>query len=357
MANRARSRDKGESMDIGDQFERIVSVENLYAAAHAAALGKRCNDEVSFYNFRLEAGLDALRNDLVSGQYRHGRYKIFEISEPKKRSIAKAPFRDRVVHHAVHDVIEPVIDRSFIDDSYACRKGKGTHSAINRAQGFLMAKNYCLHGDIRKYFPSINREILKRLLSRYVREPRLWALLVEIIDSARYVFPGDAGLPIGNLTSQFFANLYLHQLDRFVAHELKCRYYIRYMDDFLLFDNDPEVLLKWRAIIADRLASELCLCLHQDKTGIFPARRGLTFLGFYLSRGRRRVSAAGMRRVRARVKLFRYLAQEKAISEAVIADSFMCWAAHSRYADTTALRQSIAENAATWSDALPAAVI
>ena len=344
-------------MDIGDRYEEIISVENLYAAAHAAARGKRCNDAVAFYNFRLEAELAHLHSDLVSGRYRHGQYKVFKIYAPKERNIAKAPFRDRVVHHAVHDVIEPLIDRTFIHDSYACRNGKGTHAAINRAQGFLMAKEYCLHGDVKKYFPSIDREILKTLLSRHIHEERLWTLLIEIIDSARNVFPGTAGLPIGNLTSQFFANLYLHQLDHFVKSELKCRYYIRYMDDILLFDNDPALLLKWRAAIKDRLAAELNLCLHPDKTAVYSARRGLTFLGFHLSRGRRRICAQGMRRLRSRLKRFKYLTEQKMITEGEIGDSFLCWAAHSRYADTIALRHSIAADTAPWSNALPAAVL
>ena len=329
---------------IQDVFDHVVSRENLYRAAHAAARGKRYNDEVAFFNFRMENAIEHLRGDLVAGRYRHGPYEVFRIYEPKERDIAKASFRDRVVHHAVHDVIEPVIDRRFIFDSYACRTGKGTHVAIERAQSFLEAKLYCLHGDVKKYFPSIDRNIARVLLRRHVRDDRLFVLLEEIIDSARHVFPGQAGLPIGNLMSQFLANLYLHELDVFVKHTLRCRYYLRYMDDFLLFDDDPVVLLRWRAAVAGMLASRLRLCLHPDKSQVFSARRGLTFLGFYLSRGRRRLAAHAMRRVRLRLKKFRYDASRGVMTASDINASMLCWKAHSEYADTVRLRAEIAEH-------------
>ena len=338
-------------------FDEIVSLPNLYRAAHAAARGKRHNDEVSFFNFRMETEIARLYADLVSGGYRHGRYEVFRIYEPKEREIAKASFRDRVVHHAVHDVIEPVIDRTFIFDSYACRRGKGTHAAIERAQSFLEARLYVLHGDVRKYFPSIDRGLVKGLMRRHIGGTRLPALVEEIVDSARYVFPGGKGLPIGNLTSQFLANLYLHELDRFVKHTLKCRYYLRYMDDFLLFDDDPAVLERWREAVSDMLASRLKLSLHSDKTQIFSARKGLTFLGFNLSRGRRRMGAAGMRRLRARLKRFRYGAGRGEIGESAMADSVRCWSAHSARADAFCLRADLALEASAWSHAVPAALM
>ena len=338
-------------------FEKIVSLPNLYRAAHAAALGKKSNPDVALFRFRLEAMLLDLHQDLVSGGYRHGKYKIFSIREPKKREIAKAPFRDRVVHHAVHDVIEPCIDRTFFHDSYACRRGKGTHAALDRAGSFLMASRFCLHGDVTKYFPSVDRNILRRLLYARVRESRLRRLLDEIIDSASHVFPGHAGLPIGNLTSQFFANLYLHQLDYFVKQKLGCRYYIRYMDDFLLFDNDPAVLSGWRIRIRDFLLSDLALKLNEHKTDIYSTRKGFTFLGFNISRTRKRVGARGMRRLRDRLEYFRYLREHGAVNEEELAASFACWSAHAAYADTVCLRMNLAGEAASWSQAIPAALL
>ncbi len=335
-------------------FDEIVSIPNLYRAAYAAARGKRYNNSVAFFDFCMEKEIERLHIDLSTGRYRHGSYKVFKIYEPKERDISKAPFRDRVVHHAIHDVIEPKIDRSFIFDSYACRRGKGTHVAVERAQSFLAAKKYCLHGDIKKYFPSIDHAILKNLLQRHIHEARLWRLLENIIDSSTTSAPGTdrvaRGLPIGNLTSQFFANLYLHELDFFVKHTLKCRYYIRYMDDFLLFDDDHALLEKWRASIADMLTSRLKLRLHADKTQVFVARKGLTFLGFYLSRTRRRISAYGMRRFRARLKKFRYLLEQGLIDEEKITQSVLCWRAHSDYANTSRLKAQLARETGVWSE-------
>lgn len=156
-------------------------------------------------------------------------------------------------------------------------------------------------------------------------------------------------MPIGNLTSQFFANLYLHELDHFVKHTLGCRYYIRYMDDFLLFDNDHAVLERWRVAIADMLVSRLKLKLHPDKTRIFSVRKGMTFLGFRSSRGRCRVSARGMKRLRARMKKFLYLLERQEITEPEMAASVQCWVAHSRSANTSRLRAKMAKDTESWS--------
>ena len=245
---------------IDNIYDTIIHPQNLYRAAYAAALGKKSSADVALFFFRMEREIGRLHDELRRGTYRHGPYTVFKIFEPKPRDISKALFRDRVVHHAIHDVIEPFIDKKFIFDSYACRHGKGTHAALARAQSFLRARDYCMHGDIKKYFPSIDHAVLKVLLRRHIADSQLIFLLDHIIDTAR----DEVGLPIGNLTSQFFANLYLHELDHFVKHTLGCRYYIRYMDDFLLFDNDHAVLERWRAAIADMLESRLKLRLHTD---------------------------------------------------------------------------------------------
>ena len=329
---------------IDNIFDTIIHPQNLYRAAYAAALGKKSSSDVASFFFRMERQVAQLYEELKSGKYRHGPYTVFKIFEPKPRDISKALFRDRVVHHAVHDVIEPFIDKKFISDSYACRHGKGTHAALEQAQSFLRAQEYCMHGDIKKYFPSIDHAILKGLLRRQISDGKLLALLDHIIDTA----PDEVGLPIGNLTSQFFANLYLHELDHFVKHTLRCRYYIRYMDDFLLFDNDHTVLERWRGMIAEMLVSRLKLKLHPDKTRIFPVRKGMTFLGFRSSRGRCRVAAPGMKRMRARMKKFRYLAERKEISELAMTASVQCWVAHSRTANSSRLRAKMAKETAAW---------
>lgn len=370
---------------IDNIYDTIIHPQNLYRAAYAAALGKRSSADVTSFFFRMEREIGRLYDELSRGKYRHGPYTVFKVFEPKPRDISKALFRDRVVHHAIHDVIEPFIDKKFIFDSYACRHGKGTHAALERAQSFLRAKDYCMHGDIRKYFPSIDHAVLKGLLRRHIADRKLLFLLDHIIDTTRRGHreersdegsqnvamsrlvrlgspqvarhAGAVGLPIGNLTSQFFANLYLHELDHFVKHTIGCRYYIRYMDDFLLFDDDHVVLERWRTAIEDMLISALKLRLHKDKTRIFSVRKGMTFLGVRSSRGRCRVSSQGMRRMGARMKKFRYLLEKKGITEAEMSTSVLCWAAHSRYADSMMLRRKIAADASKWSGAVSAALL
>ena len=192
-------------------YKQVISRDNLYASAYRAARGKRFKNAVARFNFLHEKEVDRLRHDLLNKTYRHGAYWLFKILDPKEREIAVSPFRDRVVHHAIHDVIEPVIDKTFIDDSYACRKGKGVHKALDRAQGFLRANKYCLHGDIKKYFPSVDHAVLKTIVRLKVKDKDLLDLIDEVIDSANNVaIILGKGLPIGNLTSQFFANLYLN---------------------------------------------------------------------------------------------------------------------------------------------------
>ena len=151
---------------IRNIYQTIISKENLYRSAYMASRGKRYGDTVADFNFHLEEEIERLHRELSEKTYRHGEYRLFTIYEPKERRIAAAPFRDRVVHHAVHDVIEPLIDKTFIYHSYACRKDKGTHRAADRAQSFLRANRYCFHGDIKKYFPSIDHNILKRLVEK-----------------------------------------------------------------------------------------------------------------------------------------------------------------------------------------------
>ncbi len=227
-------------------FQKISSFENLLLAAHKAAKGKRENANVLNFFFKLEENLFQLGEELTRQSYRPGSYSTFRIYDPKPRMISAAPFRDRVVHHALINIIEPFFKRSFIFDSYANRVGKGTHKAIRRYQEFLRRYNFVLKCDIKKYFPSIDHEILKQLIRRTIFDQKTLWLLDTIIDGSNPqapildYFPRDElftpfirrkGLPIGNLTSQFFANVYLNPLDHFVKENLRCQGYLRYVDD------------------------------------------------------------------------------------------------------------------------------
>jgi len=360
------TQDRGRKMKkIRNIYQNIVSKENLYSAAYSAAKGKRYRDKVADFNFHIEEEIDNLHKDLLRKTYRHGKYRLFTVYEPKERKIAAAPFRDRVVHHAVHDCLEPLIDKTFIHHSYACRKDKGTHKAVDKAQEYLRANRFCFHGDIKKYFPSIDRNILKGMLKMRIEDKELLRLLDEIIDSAKQLTPmvkdnagsllpgsietsrsplfnnQEKGLPIGNLTSQFFANLYLNELDYFVKFDLKERYYLRYMDDFLIFSNDRKGLLEIREKIRIFLKDRLELILHDSKSQVYKTGNGIKFLGFRIFKSYRRLTLDNMRRFRERLKRFTCLFKNGKMEGREICDSVRCWVAHSKYAGTKILRYNI----------------
>ncbi len=358
---------------IRNIYSTIVSKENLYQAAYMASKGRRYRDTTADFNFRLEEEIGRLHGELSAKTYRHGKYRLFTIYDPKRREIAAAPFRDRVLHHAVHDCLEPIIDRTFIHDSYACRKDKGTHKALDRAQKFLRANNFCFHGDIRKYFPSIGHNILKEILRKRIDDRDLLWLLDEIVDSAvsllcpirviarkppkaadeaiseitscfayaRSRHDGPKGLPIGNLTSQFFANLYLNELDYFIKFDLRIKYYLRYMDDFLIFSNDKKALFEIKEKVRDFLKNRLTLDMHQGKSQVYNTGNGIKFLGFRIFKDYRRLVSDNVRRFKKRLKKFEYALENNKLSNRNVRDSVRCWAAHSRYANANTLRLNI----------------
>jgi len=212
-------------------FEKITSIENLYEATRNAVRSKRDREDIAEFLLNLESNIENLNQDLCNHNYKHGKYRLFSIIDPKPRIISKASIRDRVVHHAVHDMIYPAIDKSFIYDSYSCRIGKGTHRAIMRVQKWSRTYKYAIHLDIVQYFNSIDRGVLKTLLTKWIKDKDVLWLLNEIIDSSSQIDKyRKCGLPLGNLTSQFFANIYLNELDQFVKHTLRIKPYVRYMD-------------------------------------------------------------------------------------------------------------------------------
>ncbi len=274
-------------------YDSIISWENLLEASRKASLGKRYNDNVVSFNRNLSDNLVGLRHDLASGTYTPGPYSEFTIYGPKKRKISAAPFRDRVAHHALCNIIMPIFEKTFIDTSFANRKGKGTHRAVRLCQKYMQREGYYLLCDVVKYFPSIDHEILKTVIRKKVRCEKTLRLIDKIIDfsnpqeSVCLYFPGDElftpferkrGLPIGNLTSQYFANIYLTPLDHYIQETLKCRRYIRYVDDMLLFDHEKSRLAEWYRKLCTYLDSYR-LALHGRAQPI-PVHRGVSFLGY-----------------------------------------------------------------------------
>jgi len=259
----------------------IYSFNNLYAGYIKARKCKRYTNDVLKFSSNLEKELIELQKELSSGRYKTGNYKRFTIFEPKKREISALPFRDRVVHHALCAIIEPLFNNKFIHDSYACRLGKGTHAASSALSLYLRRSKriwdraYCLKGDIKKCFQSIDHEILKRIIRRTIRCKKTLTLIDEIIDSTS----GSKGIPIGNLTSQLFANIYLNELDHFIKEKLKVKFYIRYLDDFIIIYRDKEVVHGWHGKIKQFVEQQLKLTLNA-KTSVFPVNQGVDFVGY-----------------------------------------------------------------------------
>jgi retron-type reverse transcriptase len=347
----------------GNLWPHIIDFGNLLAAARAAQRGKRYRNNVLAFNYHLERNLLRLKAELAAKIYRPGTYRTFEIVEPKRRLISAAPYRDRVVHHALCQVIAPLFERTFIADSYANRVGYGTHRALNRFVSFARTSRYILQCDLQKYFPSIDRDILKTLIRRKIKcRDTLW-LVDTVIDNSNSqepifeYFPGDnlltpyqrsRGLPIGNLTSQFFANIYLNGFDYFVKETLKSTQYVRYVDDFSLFSNDYNVLAAARPAIEDYLAT-LRLKIHPIKSQLFETRHGATFLGFRIlpvgetlpKEIRIRVRTENLRRARRRLRRQQADYARGKIGIRDVSQSLQSWLAHLEHGDTWQLRQKL----------------
>jgi len=341
---------------IDDLFGRIASFQALLAAAKRAVLGKRRKPGAAAFMANLEKELLRLESELRTGTYRPGRYVTIEIRDPKPRTVSAAPFRDRVVHHAVHDVIQPIFERGFVADSFANRVGKGTHRAIGRYEQFRDRFRHVLRCDIYRYFPSVDHAVLKADLRRRIACASTMELLDAIIDGSNRQepvhihYPGDdlftpherrRGLPIGNLTSQFFANVYLDGLDHFAKEILRARGYVRYVDDFALFHDDPHVLETWKSRIAAYLGGRR-LSLHPRKTGVVATERPATFLGLVLlADGRRRLPEENVRRFRNRLRGLRDRWRAGTADIADVDRRIWAWCAHAGHADTWRLRQAI----------------
>lgn len=339
-------------------YPELITFENLYLAYRQARKGKRSKAPVADFELNYEPNLLNLQEELRSLTYKPGAYHNFTIYEPKQRLVSAAPFRDRVVHHALCRVIEPIWEARFHYHSYACRVGKGTHAALDQAHQWVRRYPYVFHGDIVKYFPSIDHQILMGLITKKIRDPKVIWLAKTILDTGRGIqlqeqpilfFPGDdlfsvlrpKGLPIGNLTSQFWANVFLHELVTFVTQELHCHAYLRYMDDFLLFSDSKVELNAWKKVIRDFLGEHLRLWMNENKSVVIPTRMGLDFCGFVLFPEKRKLRRTGITRFLKRFKMQRRLYADGEISLEEMSTSVQSWIAHAKHADSYHLRSKI----------------
>ena len=260
-------------------YNKIYEFDNLHKAYLKARKCKRYRQEVMDFTNNLEENLIQLHNELIYKMYEPSPYRSFIVKEPKERLILCLPFRDRVIQHAICNIIEPIFENIFIKDSYACRKNKGVIAGVERVEKFVSEVSktgdiFCLKMDVKKYFYSINHDVLKRIIRKKIRCKDTLKLLDNIINSV-----DNPGLPIGSLTSQLFANVYLNQIDHFIKEELRIKQYIRYMDDMVILSNSKSLLKQQLDEIAGYIENVLMLKLN-NKTQIFPIERGLDFLGY-----------------------------------------------------------------------------
>lgn len=264
---------------VDNLFEQITDLNNLKFAYLKALKGKRYTPEVLIYTKRIDKNLFNLKIQLENETYNHGKYRQFKIYDPKERLITAASFEDRIIHHAIMNILEPVFEKQFIFHTYACRKGKGTHKAVDYASKKAKQCEYFLKLDVRKYFDNVNHAVLKAKLFRIIKDDKCLRLLFSIIDSYG---DGNKQLPIGNLTSQFFANFYLSSMDHMVLETLKPHGYVRYMDDVIIFEDSKKRLLEIYNVLNDFVVNKLQLTFKQPV--INKCVNGIPFLGFLIKR-------------------------------------------------------------------------
>jgi retron-type reverse transcriptase len=324
---------------FGNLFDKICDFNNLIKSTHLAVRGKKNRMDVSAFYFNMEFEIIQLQEELFTENYKPIPYESFYVYEPKKRHICKAGFRDRVLHHAICRILEPIFEQKFIYDSYACRKKKGHHKAVLQVQKSSRGTEYFLKADIHKFFASVDHSILKRLLCRIIKDRKVLRLMEIIIDHPIPEHIRGKGLAIGNLTSQWWANFYLNSLDHYIKDELGVKRYFRYMDDFVLLDDNKEKLQDFLQKISEYLEINLCLKLKNNATFIAPIQQGIPFLGFrifpYLIRLKRTNLVRFRRKFRQKEKAY----LNGKISEDTFIRSVSSMIGHIKHANTYQMRQ------------------
>ncbi len=272
---------------ISHSYDDIINLENLLFAWKEFLVGKKNKYDVQLFKLDLMGNIIQLHTDLANHTYQHGGYYDFYITDPKRRHIHKASVRDRLLHHAIYRKLYPFFDKTFVSDSYSCRINKGVHKAINQFKNYhnKVSKNntrtcWVLKCDIRKFFANIDHRILINILDKHIKDEKLMRLLVNIIDSFGVDKQKTRGVPLGNLTSQLFTNVYMNVLDQYVKHNLKTKYYIRYADDFVFLSDDKNWIYEIIPEIKSFLHDELKLSLHKDKLFVDTFSSGMDFLGW-----------------------------------------------------------------------------
>lgn len=330
-------------------FESIFDFENILRSAYQCRKGKAKSKSALIFFDNLEENVISIQNDLIWDSYKPSPYRHFYVFEPKRRLISAPHFRDRVVHRAIYNILEPMFDRRYMYDSYACRKGKGAHKGADRVQMFIRdverdnGKAYALKADVKHYFSSINHDILKSILRKKLRCNRTIILLEKIIDSSPSDISG-VGIPLGNLTSQLFANVYLHELDFYMKHTLRIKRTVRYMDDICVIHHDKSQLHQWRDDIEQFLSKRLGLVTN-SKTQVFPISktngRALDFLGFRIYGTHRLLRKSSIKRIKTKLRKYRKMFADGSLSLSDIDANIQSWIGHASHANTEGLKRSL----------------
>ncbi len=336
-------------------YKKICSIENLRKAYLKARRGKSKKFYVIQFEENLEEELKKLQEELLRHKYKPKPLKKFTIRDPKTRSIHASAFRDRVVHHAIVNIIEPIFEKIFIYDSFASRKDKGTHSAIKRLEKFMhkvsrngrLIKNsynnnsiegYVLKADVKSYFDNVNHEILINILQSKIENIETIWLIYQILKNFDSKIKGK-GMPLGNLTSQFFANVYLNDLDYFIKQELKAKYYIRYVDDFVILHRNKKRLIFYKDKINNFLRENLKLELHPDKSKIACLANGISFLGYRIFFHYKLLKKRNIREFLKCIESFKI----GIISKEKLLEVYKGWEGYAKWANTFKLRRKIVE--------------
>lgn len=282
-----------------------VSLGNIWKTWFQFKKGKNFSPELHDFQYHLENNLAAIFRDFNNGTYHHGGYKKFIVSDNKRREVSVASVRDRLIHRLIYDYLTPIYDKTFIHDAWSCRVGKGLVAAIERNQQFLKSysKNFIWRGDVRKFFDSVDQETLLKILFLKIKDKITFRLLREVICSFKTVNGERVGMPIGSLTSQIFANIYLNELDRFVKHQLKPKAYLRYGDDFILVETDFEKLKSFRVQTIDFLKNKLKLQINPKSDRIIKVHNGLKLLGIKFWSSGRTLTKRNLGRIKTRLNM------------------------------------------------------
>lgn len=352
-------------MKIKNVFDVIFSMDNLYQALEDASKGRRYNKDVLIYNLDTWALLNELRQEVLNGTYRIDRYYIFYIYEPKKRMIMSISFRHRVIQWAIYRVINPMLVKGYIEDSYGCIPGRGSLSAMQRLKYWLEQVDkkegqwFYLKLDISKYFYRVSHRVLKQILAKKIKDQRLLDVLYGIIDCEHTPFglpagcsPGDVpleerlydvGMPIGNLLSQVFANLYLDALDQYCKRVLRIHCYIRYMDDVIILSDNKAQLHNWKGSIEKFLLEELELNLNK-KTCIRPISQGIEFVGYRLWPDRVVIRKSTSLRIKRALKGLQVKYSRYEVTLQDVTETLQSYLGMLEHCDSEALVESILDN-------------